>query len=449
MAMSGISDAGYNAFDDNEDQQQQTPPGPDPNRLKAVQGYYSQYLGRTPDQSDSGLMGWVNGGMDLGAIENGIKGSDEAQQWLGSQKAGSTAAAGQGMAGAPSTPTSAPGTGTYSAQAPTDPSKFVGYDFGAHQGQTFDYSNPAEGAKYAVSNVLNGMDPNDPNWAATAAATLNKQFGGNLFNAAGSRLSYGDEFVDSDPSRGWGGTFHWGSNGPGPGGAAGGPGGAGGPKTGISQGPSSGGFMASGPGLTDAGTQDATKAQSDALYQQLLDRSKQSLTVDPNDPTIHAQTAAHAATTDRETRNYLADLAEKSGSLANLSGEQRIAAEHAGQDNAGFQSELMGRELQSRRDEISQSLESMRGMLTSEQQNNLQMQLAQLDAQIKRESLAQQNSQFGSNLGYQYAQLGQQGSQFDRQLAQQGSQFGQNLGYQYSHDDNAILQMLLSRLGQQ
>lgn len=52
---------------------------------------------------------------------------------------------------------------------------------------------------------------------------------------------------------------------------------------------------------------------------------------------------------------------------------------------------------------------------------------AKLAAQIQREQTAQQFQEYGMGLGYQYASLGQQGSQFAQSLAQSGSQFEQTL----------------------
>lgn len=199
---------------------------------------------------------------------------------------------------------------------------------------------------------------------------------------------------------------------------------------------------------TGADTQQAADQQkANDLYAQLQGRANQALTVNPNDPVIAAQTAAYNATQDRSARNYLGNLAEQSGPYANLQGQQRIVAEQTGQNDAAFQAQLLGSQLTSQRQDIADALNGMRGMLSSQQQNDLQAQLGNIDAAIKQQSLAQSQNQFGQSLGYQYANLGQQGTQFGQNLANQQDQFTQNIGFQYSNQDQQLLQLLLSGLG--
>jgi hypothetical protein len=52
--------------------------------------------------------------------------------------------------------------------------------------------------------------------------------------------------------------------------------------------------------------------------------------------------------------------------------------------------------------------------------------------QFQDRSLSQQNSQFGQNLGYQYAGLNENNRQFNNSLAEQGRQFNGNLGQRES-----------------
>lgn len=153
-----------------------------------------------------------------------------------------------------------------------------------------------------------------------------------------------------------------------------------------------------GPG--GAGPQDPRWQQ---LLDMLLQRSQQSLAIDRNDPTIRAQADPYAAQQERSSRNYLADLAEKSGPNANLRGEQRMASEHAGQAAGGYEAELIGRELVARRNEIAQALQSYQGALTFEQQQALQQKLAEMDNAIKNKALDQENAQFLSRLGFDTA----------------------------------------------
>lgn len=181
------------------------------------------------------------------------------------------------------------------------------------------------------------------------------------------------------------------------------------------------------PGTTPAANDPAW----DALYNQLLQRSQQSLAIDRNDPTIRAQGDAYAAAAERARRNYISDAAENQGSLANLRGEERLAAERMGQSVAANEASLMQRELDARREEIQNALTQRQGMLTAQQQMALQKELTLIDDATKRLGLANQNSQF-------YANLKQQGSQFNQdlafrraQLAEQSRSEAARLGFSY------------------
>jgi len=365
--------------------EQQYDPFADQNRVNAIKGFYTQYLGRDADQG--GLNGWIGGGMDLGSVESAIKNSDEAKQWL--------------SASSVPQPTNAP---------------------------------PAPAGDYATNMVNSWMANNNPQGHQDAGYWLRR-----ISETGGLR----PDNVDY-----WQGRF---TEAPGTH--------IEGPTGGQSYSPQPQQQQQSDPifaallarmtqqDQANAAQKAADQQKADALYQQLQGRAQQSLAIDRNDPIIRAQADAFAANEQRASRNYLADLAEKAGPLANLQGEQRMAAEHLGQATGGFEAELMGRELQSRRSEIADALNSMRGMLSADQQDNLQRELASLDAAIKQQGLAVNQSQFGSDLGYRYANLAQQGSQFDRNLAQSGSQFDRNLGFNYENMDNGLLRLLLGGLG--
>lgn len=89
-----------------------------------------------------------------------------------------------------------------------------GWDFGAHQGQTFDWNNPAHGAKYAFADYIgkNGLNTNTAD-ANSIAAALNQKYGSNVFQAQGNqRIGYGDEFVDWSGQGKPRGEFFWGSH---------------------------------------------------------------------------------------------------------------------------------------------------------------------------------------------------------------------------------------------
>jgi hypothetical protein len=143
----------------------------------------------------------------------------------------------------------------------------------------------------------------------------------------------------------------------------------------------SGGYSSSSTSITPA-----SNPQSDQLYNMLLQRAQQGLNVDPNDPVIKGQSDAYNAQLDRARRNYLSDLAESAGPYASgaMLGQARQTAEAEGQQGAAFQSQLMGRELQSRRDEIQQALAQMGSMLSDEQRLALQKELGYLNDATQR-----------------------------------------------------------------
>lgn len=126
------------------------------------------------------------------------------------------------------------------------------------------------------------------------------------------------------------------------------------------------------------------QSERDQLYAELLARSKQSLAVDRNDPTLRAQADPYAAQQERTKRNYLADLAERAGQGANLQGEERLANERQGQATGLFEAELIGKEINARRNEIQAALSQRGDMLTNEQKLALQRELGLLEDATKR-----------------------------------------------------------------
>lgn len=157
------------------------------------------------------------------------------------------------------------------------------------------------------------------------------------------------------------------------------------------------------------------EASKNAIRELLMKMAMQGTAVDRNDPNLQQQVEPFAAQQERFRRQYESEGAERLsaqglGSSGAMEQERRLGMERAGQNTGLFESQLVAQELQTRRDEIKFALENLRGMLSTEQSLGLQQQLAQLDAALKRESLAQQ------------------GSQFDRSLSQRDHEFGIDSG---------------------
>jgi hypothetical protein len=241
----------------------------------------------------------------------------------------------------------------------------------------------------------------------------NTKYGASAKAVGEDKIDFGDGRGPVDVIAGGGDKSQWwyGSpsetNGTGPGCGAGGGGGTGG-------GGGGGGPIASPTG----GWTGTTPGQGSALYDALLKRSQQSLAVDPNDPIIRGQTDANNVQLNRARTQYLQQEAERGGSNANISNEERSSAEQVGQAGADFQSKLMGQELAARRTEIQNALTGQAGLLTSEQQMQLQEELAQLQR-------AESHYQFNQSQG-------QQESQFGRTLGQRGYEFDSNDTYRNS-----------------
>lgn len=173
-----------------------------------------------------------------------------------------------------------------------------------------------------------------------------------------------------------------------------------------------GGGSGSGGVQTQQLAQGATDPRRQQLYEALMQRINRSETVDKNDPIIRAQSDANIANEERARRNYVSDVAEGSGPLANIQGEKRMAAERAGSRTGTFEAALMGQELQQRRAQAQQALSQAGGQLDRDQQVELQERLANLDAAIKGQSLGLQDK--GMNQDWQKALLNN--DQFLRQL---------------------------------
>lgn len=182
---------------------------------------------------------------------------------------------------------------------------------------------------------------------------------------------------------------------------------------------------------TAAPAAPAQDPRSADLWRMLMERASQGLAVDRNDPVIRQQSEAFSANQERARRNYISDVAEQRGPLANIQGERRMAAERAGIASGAFEAELVGREIAARRDEIAQALAGLSGRLTAEQEMALRQELAQLDAALQREGLSLQGELGRRGLDLQSRGLDLGFDQFLRQMAQRQYEFDEDLDYRY------------------
>lgn len=135
------------------------------------------------------------------------------------------------------------------------------------------------------------------------------------------------------------------------------------------------------------------------FFDLLMQRIKQPLTPDRDDPLIRGQADAYSANQTRQMRDTMADAAERGGPYTNLSADSRLAAERAGQASGAFESELMGREQDARRAEVQQALDLYGSQLTEQERQSLQMELAQMSDATQRYGMNLTNDQYLRRLG--------------------------------------------------
>lgn len=138
-------------------------------------------------------------------------------------------------------------------------------------------------------------------------------------------------------------------------------------------------------GVNAADESNQQKMLRDALIAQMT----QSKDVSVNDPNIKAQLDPYAAAQERARKEEVSRGAEQAfaGGQDYGSPERMAAAERSGQATGLRASDLVGREIQSKRDEIQKALTEFGGMMSEDQKNALQRRAQDLDAQLKREGI--------------------------------------------------------------
>lgn len=178
----------------------------------------------------------------------------------------------------------------------------------------------------------------------------------------------------------------------------------------------------------------ANQGTQDVVRNTYLQRATQGTQIDRNDPNIRQQAEPYAAAVERARRQQISEAAERAsarglGESGAMDIERRMATERAGQATGQFESQLVGRELSNRRDEINDALGKLGGMLSADQMSALQRELAQLDAQLKRLGIETGAGTASAELSLR-DKLGTGGLNIDlMRLLQSGQQFGDQLGF--------------------
>ncbi len=98
--------------------------------------------------------------------------------------------------------------------------------------------------------------------------------------------------------------------------------------------------------------------------------------------------------------------------------------EDLGAQRGRLVSEVTGRELAARRQQIAQALQLGTGVMSLDQQQALQREMAQLDAQLRREGYGVQKELAGQQMGYNYDQLQAEQDYRQAQLRAMQAQYG-------------------------
>jgi hypothetical protein len=186
--------------------------------------------------------------------------------------------------------------------------------------------------------------------------------------------------------------------------------------------PGVGGGAAGAPGGAGAGggQYDALRQQ---LIQSLMDRSKQSLAVTANDPTIRAQSEPFSAAQDRLARDQIANAAESGGPVQNIEGATRMANEQAATNTGQFTSQLLSREIDSRRQEIQAALTGMQGYISDQDRMALERELGYLNDATQRFGI-----QTGADTSRYNADSSAASSRYSADSSARTAQRGQDIG---------------------
>jgi len=215
-----------------------------------------------------------------------------------------------------------------------------------------------------------------------------------------------------------------------------------------------GGGGSGGNGQPGGGTQNTTpqsdeEIQRQALLQQMQANS-QPVTVD--DATIQAQLQPFAAAQERERRTAENEAAERAstmgmGSSGALDNQRRSLQERAGQATGLRASDLVGREVASRREDLARYLQMNQGRLDANAERQLRERLANMDAQLRREGYSLQGQLGNRELDIR-DRLGTGGLSNDLlRILSQRQQFGQDLDFRSAMGEaninNDIMRILM------
>ena len=171
-----------------------------------------------------------------------------------------------------------------------------------------------------------------------------------------------------------------------------------------------------------------TAANADTLLNKFLTQGE---TTDFTSPEFRAQADPFAAAVERQKRSYLSQEAERASAEGREFGdvERRLADEGAGQQIGQFEANLATKNIEAKRTQTMQALQLAMQQGDSEKARALQLQLAQLDAAVRRESTQASTTLGQGDLDLRRL-LGTRGLDLDAaRLLFSNQQFGDDLGF--------------------
>ncbi len=125
--------------------------------------------------------------------------------------------------------------------------------------------------------------------------------------------------------------------------------------------------------------------------------------VDASDPDIAPAIAANKVSSERSLQAENDQIAEAAyaqhlGGAGSTQAAMQAARESTGANEGSFSGNLVAQQALARRNQITQLLQVGAGVMTADQQQALQAQLANLDAMLRQESISNQNAQYYSGL---------------------------------------------------
>lgn len=181
------------------------------------------------------------------------------------------------------------------------------------------------------------------------------------------------------------------------------------PSTGAGLAPTASptGIAAGGGGLATSGAGGGTGgSMNDEVrntIMRLLGQGAGDISV--TDPNLAPAARAYRNAAQRETQRRREVMAERLaaqglGDSGAFDAEVASGLQDEGTGIANFESQLILNEMKNRREELMQALQLGAGLLTAEQQRAVQLEIAHLEAALRREGMSLQNQQFYDNLGF-------------------------------------------------